>query len=52
MKLPARVAFSVTYRWYGIFGALGLLDHGCSCESDMVMAVDREEGPNAGGTPK
>jgi len=34
MRIPAKVAFSPKYRSYGIFGALGLLDHGLP---DMVQ---------------
>ena len=35
MRIPAKFAFSWKYKEYGIFGALGLVDHG-SWEPDMA----------------
>ena len=42
MRVPANHVFSKKYSPYDIFGALGLSDHGCSCESDMVSVYDEE----------
>jgi len=36
MRSPVNQFFSFKYCLYVIFGALGLLDHGCPSESDMV----------------
>jgi len=43
MRVPASQVFSAKYRLYGIFGALGLSDHGLYGESDMVKC-ERERG--------
>ena len=47
MRVPANHVFSKRYSPYGICGALGLSDHGCSWESDMVQCV-RGGGISAG----
>ena len=43
MKFPANQVFSAKYRMYGIFGALGLSDHGLGRVSDMVQRVRGKE---------
>ena len=37
MRVPAKLVFSAKYRSNGIFGALGLSDHGFCRASDMVQ---------------
>lgn len=37
MRIPAKLAFSAKYSEYGICGAKGLLDQGCSEESAMTL---------------
>lgn len=43
MKHPAKAAFSVKYRRYGILGALELSGHGFRRESDMDQACTRKD---------
>jgi len=49
MKLPASVAFSAVYSYFGICGALGLSDHGAARSSYMVwMCTGRVVGTGNG----
>lgn len=56
MRVPANHVFSKRYSGYGIFGALGLLDHGFFWELDMVQCArggrDFGRGQDRGGEMK